>query len=263
MIGLPWWIPRMQPKAMRRAIAELDQIVDRILAARQQGSGKHDDLLSLLLAERDEETGEVLSNRQLRDQIMTIVFAGHETTANALAFTWYLLATHPEVEARLHDELDYVLGGRAPGYDDFSKLRYTRMVFEETLRLYPPAYVLGRSALREDVIGGVKVPKGTVISIYPYLLHRNPALWTDPERFDPERFAPEQASGRHRFAYMPFGGGPRICIGQGYAMVEAVVVIASVAQRFRFSVAAGRTVDPLGLLTLRPKDGVWVTAFPR
>jgi cytochrome P450 len=263
MLGLPSWIPRAGSRTMRRAIAELDQMVQRILVSRRQAGDNHDDLLSLLLAARDEETGDGLSDRQLRDEIMTIFLAGHETTANALAFTWYLLATHPEVDATLQQELDRVLGGRPPVYADVAQLRYTRMVFEETLRLYPPAFSLGRTAIGPDVVGGVKVPKGSIVSVSVYVTHRNPMLWPDPDRFDPERFAPERAAGRHRFAYFPFGGGPRICIGQGFAMAEALVVIANIAQRFRFSMAPGHTVQPIGLLTLRPKDGVWVTAAPR
>jgi cytochrome P450 len=263
MLGLPRWFPRAGAKPLHRAIAELDQMVQRILDSRRRSGEDGHDLLSMLLSARDEETGAGLSNRQLRDEIMTIFLAGHETTANALAFTWYLLATHPEVDARLHEELEHVLGGRTPTYADVAGLRYTRMVFEETMRLYPPAYAMSRTAIGPDVIGGVKVPSGAIITIYPYVTHRNPALWPDPERFDPERFAPERAAGRHRFAYLPFGGGPRICIGQGFAMTEAMIAIASVAQRFRFSLAPGHTVQPIGLLTLRPKNGVWVRAEPR
>jgi cytochrome P450 len=263
LLGLPGWIPRMRSRTKQRAIAELDKLVEHILASRRQEADENGDLLSLLLAARDEETGEALSHRQLRDEIMTIFLAGHETTANALAFTWYLLATHPEVDARLQEELTHVLDGRAPVYADVARLRYTRMIFEETLRLYPPAYQIGRTALGPDVIGGVTVPKGAVVTIHTYVTHRNPTLWPDPERFDPERFTPERSAGRHRFAYLPFGGGPRICIGQGFAMAEAVVVIASVAQRFRLSLVPGHSVQPVGLFTLRAKDGVWVTAAPR
>ena len=263
MLNVPSWIPRPGSRTKQHAIAELDKMVAQILQSRRQVGDRHSDLLSLLLAARDEETGEGLSDHQLRDEIMTIFLAGHETSANALAFTWYLLATHPDVEARLQQELTSVLNGRAPAYADIAQLRYTRMVFEETLRLYPPAYQLTRTAIGADVIGGVEIPRNAVITIYPYVTHRNPALWPDAERFDPERFAPENAAGRHRFAYLPFGGGPRICIGQTFAIAEAVVIIASIAQRFRFSLAPGHTVQPVGLFTLRPKDGVWVTATPR
>jgi len=245
------------------SLAELDEVVHRILASRRQSTETGDDLLALLLAARDEDTGTGLSDRLLRDEIMTIFLAGHETTANALAFTWYLLATHPEVDARLHAEIERILGGRAPTQADVAQLRYTRMVLEETMRLYPPAYSLSRTAIGADVIGGVTVPAGSIVVIYPYVTHRNPALWPDPERFDPDRFNPDRAAGRHRFAYLPFGGGPRICIGQGFAMTEAIIVIASIAQRYRFSLAPGHTVQPIGALTLRPKDGVWVYAVPR
>jgi cytochrome P450 len=263
MLGLPRWFPRTGSKLLYRAIAELDQVVNRILASRRQSGEAGEDLLSLLLSARDEETGAGLSDHQLRDEIMTIFLAGHETTANALAFTWYLLATHPDVDARLHGEIDRVLGGRTPAHADIAQLRYTRMVFEETMRLYPPAYSLSRTAIGPDVIGGVTVPPGAIINIYPYVTHRNPVLWPDPERFDPDRFDPHRAAGRHRFAYLPFGGGPRICIGQGFAMTEAIIVIASVAQRFRFSLAPGHTVQPIGALTLRPRGGVWVKAEAR
>jgi cytochrome P450 len=263
MLGLPRWIPRSGAKGLQRAITELDGMVQHVLTLRRRGEGEPDDLLSLLLAARDEETGEGLTDRQLRDEIMTIFLAGHETTANVLAFVWHMLTMHPEVEARVQDELAQVLGGRVPAYADIPRLRYTRMVFEETLRLYPPAYALSRTALGPDVIGGVTVPKGAVISIYPYIIHRNPVLWDDPDRFDPERFAPDRVVGRERFAFMPFGGGPRICIGQGFAMAEALVVMVSVLQRFRLSAVPGRVVEPIGLLTLRPKNGVWVTAAAR
>jgi cytochrome P450 len=263
LMGVPRWIPRPGSRPLKQAMTELDQIVRRIITSRRQDGGDRHDLVSLLLAARDEETGDGLSDRQLRDEIMTIFLAGHETTANTLAFTWYLLATHPEIDATLQQELERVLGGRPPVYADIPQLRYARMVLEETLRLYPPAYAIGRAATGPDVIGGVKVPKGAVITIYTYVTHRNPDLWRDPERFDPERFAPDRAAARHRFAYLPFGGGPRICIGQGFAMTEALIILASVAQRYRFSLAPGHTVQPIGLLTLRPKDGVWVTAAPR
>jgi cytochrome P450 len=263
LMGLPTWVPRPSSKTRARAMAELDKMVAQILQSRRRAADQRSDLLSLLLAARDEETGEGLTDQQLRDEIMTIFLAGHETTANALAFTWYLLASHPDVEARLQQELVTVLNGRPPEHADIARLRYTRMVFEETLRLYPPAYQIGRMAVAPDVIGGVTVPKGAFVTVYPYVTHRNPALWTDPDRFDPERFAPENAAGRHRFAYLPFGGGPRICIGQGFAVTEAVAIIALVAQRFRFTLDPGHTVQPIGLFTLRAKDGVWVTAAPR
>ena len=204
-----------------------------------------------------------MSDKQLRDEILTIFLAGHETTANALTWTWYLLARHPEAEARLHDELDRVLGGRPPCFADLAELKWTRMVLEEAMRLYPPAHTISRTALGEDRIGGVRVPRGASITISIYVTHRSPNIWPEPERFDPERFAPAAVAGRHRFAYLPFGGGPRICIGSSFAMAEAQVIIAAIAQRYRLRLAPGHVVEPIGLVTLRAKSGVWVTLEPR
>jgi cytochrome P450 len=263
LFGLPDWLPRRQPAAYRRAIAEFDALVARLLAERRADGIDRGDLLSMLLAARDPESGEGMSDKQLRDEILTIFLAGHETTANALSWTWYLLARHPEAEARLHDELDRVLGGRMPDFADLAELRWTRMVVEEAMRLYPPAHAIARTALGEDRIGGVRVPAGAVISISMYVTHRNPNLWPEPERFDPERFAPAAVARRHRFAYLPFGGGPRICIGNGFAVAEAQVIVAAIAQRYRLRLAAGHEVRPIARVTLRPKDGVWVTLEPR
>jgi cytochrome P450 len=176
-----------------------------------------------------------------------------------VSWTWYLLARNPEAEARLHDELDRVLGGRAPNADDLAKLKWTRMVIEEAMRLYPPAHTIMRTAIGEDRIGGVRVPPGALITISIYVTHRNPNLWPEPERFDPERFAPAAVARRHRFAYLPFGGGPRICIGSSFAIAEAQVIIAVIAQRYRLPLAPGRLVEPIGLVTLRPKTGLWIT----
>ena len=263
LFGFPEWVPRRQPKSYRAAIGAFEALVARLLAERRSAVAERGDLLSMLLAARDPETGEGMSDRQLRDEILTIFLAGHETTANALSWTWYLLAQHPEAEARLHAELDRVLGGRVPSYADLAELKWTRMVLEEAMRLYPPAHTIARTAIREDHIGGVRVPPGAVITIIIYALHRNPNLWCDPERFDPERFAPEAAAARHRFAYLPFGGGPRICIGNSFAMAEALVILATVAQRYRLRLAEGHAAEPIGLITLRPKHGIWVTLEPR
>ena len=237
LFGFPQWIPRLQPKPYRASKAAT--------------------------AARDAETGQGMSERQLRDEILTIFLAGHETTANALSWTWYLLAQNPQAEARLHEELDRVLDGRTPRFTDLAELKWTRMVIEEAMRLYPPAHTIARAAIGEDRIGGVRVPPGASISISMYVTHRNPNLWPAPERFDPERFAPAAVAGRHRFAYLPFGGGPRICIGNGFAMAEAQVILATVAQRYRLRLARNHAVEPIGLITLRPKHGLWVTLEPR
>ena len=263
LLGFPEWLPRRQPPAYRRVIAEFDAMVARLLTERRADGIDRGDLLSMLLAARDPETGEGMSDKQLRDEILTIFLAGHETTANALTWTWYLLARHPEAEARLHDELDRVLGGRPPSFADLAELKWTRMVIEEAMRLYPPAHTIARMAIGEDRIGGVRIPPGASITISIYVTHRNPNLWPEPERFDPERFAPAVGARRHRFAYLPFGGGPRICIGSSFALAEAQVIIAAIAQRYRLRLAPDRLVEPIGLVTLRPRTGVWMTLEPR
>ena len=261
--GLPKWLPRRNSSSYRAAVAAFDVLVARLIAERRAGGDDRDDLLSMLLAARDPDTGEGMSDKELRDEILTIFVAGHETTANALSWTWYLLAQHPEAEAKLHAELDRVLGGRAPNFADLAELKYTRMVFEEALRLYPPAHMIARTAVKQDYIGGVRVPAGASLFISIYTTHRNPTLWPEPERFDPERFAPEAVASRHRFAYLPFGGGPRICIGNSFAMVEAQVILATLAQRYRLRLAPGHEVEPVGLVTLRAKNGIWMTLESR
>ena len=263
MFGFPEFLPRPVPRAYRAAVAELDTIIEGFVAPRRADGQDRGDLLSMLLAARDPETGEGMTPTQLRDEVVTIFVAGHETTSNAMAWTGYLLAQHPEVAARVEAEVDAVLGGRPPTHDQLAALRYCRMVIEEAMRLYPPAHTISRTAVGPDRIGGVDIPAGAVITISPHATHRNPTLWPDPERFDPERFAPERGAGRHRFAYLPFGGGPRICIGNGFAMAEALVILATVAQRWRLALEAGRPVEPVALITLRPATGIWMRATRR
>lgn len=263
LFGFPQWLPRLRPPGFRQTIAEFETFVARLLAERRTDPTDHGDLLAMLLAARDPETGEGMTDKQLRDEILTIFMAGHETTANALSWVWYLLARHPDAEARLHEEVDRVLGGRAPGFADLAELKWTRMVIDEAMRLYPPAHGISRTAIGEDHIGGVRIPAGANISISMYVTHRNPNLWPEPERFDPERFTPEAVARRHRFAYMPFGGGPRVCIGNSFAIAEAQVIVAMIAQRFRLRLVADQVVEPVALITLRPKNGVLVTLEPR
>jgi cytochrome P450 len=263
LLGLPGWIPRLQPAAYRRAIAEFEALVARFLAERRSDGRDRGDLLSMLLAARDPETGEGMSDKQLRDEIITILLAGHETVANALTWTWYLLARHPQAEARLHQELDRVLGGRVPTFADLAELEWTSMVIDEAMRLYPPAHAISRTAIGEDRIGGMRVPAGAAVTINVFVTHRNPNLWEEPERFAPERFAPEAAARRHRFSYLPFGGGPRICIGNGLALVEAKAILATIAQRYRVRLVPDHVVEPIGRVTLRAKNGVQVTLEPR
>lgn len=263
LLNLPEWLPRLGPARARQAVGALDQAMTAIIAKRRAGETAANDLLSLLLAARDEETGEGMSDTMIRDEVATIFTAGHETTANGLAWTWYLLSLHPRERGALEAELESVLAGRSPIADDLPGLAYTRMVFDEAIRLYPPAHTLAREALDDDEILGHRIPKGSSIVISPWLLHRHKKLWIEPERFDPERFRPEAAAKRHRYAYIPFGGGPRICIGMGFALQEAILILATVAQRYRLRLAPGHRVEPVGLITLRPKGGLPMYLEPR
>jgi cytochrome P450 len=244
---------KLQFQAARR---QLDQVVYHIIIQRRQEAGERNDLLSMLLHARDEETGESMTDHDLHDEIITLLLAGHETTAVALSWAWYLLSKHHAVECRLHEELDSVLGGRIPTSDDLPQLPYARMVIEETIRLYPPVWSILRRAVENDEIGAYHVPAGTSIFISPYAMHRHPDFWEDPETFDPERFTPERSAGRPHFAYVPFGGGPRQCIGNTFALTEAQLVLATVAQRYRLRVDPASPVKPEALITLRPQGGL-------
>jgi len=194
---------------------------------------------------------------------MNLLIAGNETTAVALSWAWYLLHKHPEVERKLHGELEEVLGGRAPRFEDLPKLSYTHMVFREAMRLCPPGWIISRRPLEDDEIGGYLVPAGTTVLISPYVTHRNPDYWDKPEDFDPERFSPERSASRPEFAYLPFGGGPRKCIGEHFAMTEGLLILATVAQRYRLRLVPGYPVEPEPLVTLRPKRGVLVVLESR
>ena len=257
---LPERFPTPRNRRFVAARRTLDDIVLAIVEERRRSGEDTGDLLSMLLLARDEDTGEGMSDRQLRDEVMTLFLAVHETTAVALCWTWYLLSRHPEIEANLHDELAAVLGGRTPEMEDLPRLPYTRMVVDETLRLYPPAWGMGRQTKAADEIRGYEIPAKSVIGISQYVTHRHPEFWEDPERFDPERFTPERSAGRPHFAYFPFGGGPRQCIGNNFALMEAQLILATVAQHFRLRVVPGFPVVPHPLLTLRPRNGLLVTA---
>ena len=245
---------------IRPAVTTLNRIVHQIIATRRRDPEGHDDLLSMLLAARDEDSGESMTDQQLRNEVLTLFTAGQETTSNALAWTWYLLSTNPAVAQKLRDELTEILGGRAPTMEDIPRLRYTRMVLDESMRLYPPAWATSRNPVEDDEIGGYRIPKGSVVLLSPYLTHRHPAFWSDPERFDPERFTPERVAARHRFAYFPFGGGPHLCIGNTFALTEAMLVLATVAQRYHLELLRGHEVVPEALVTLRPRGGLPMTA---
>lgn len=262
-VPVPVWIPTPSNLRFRRALAEGDRVMLSTIKARRRAEIQNDDLLSLLLRARDEETGEGMSDEQLRAEVVTIIGAGHESTAVTLSWTWYLLSQHPEAEGRLHEELERELSGRTPTLEDLPRLRYTTMVVEEAMRLYPPAWALSRTAKRADTLGGYPVAAGSEALIIPYVTHRHPDFWDAPDEFSPERFTPERREARPRFSYIPFGAGPRLCIGQHFAMTEMLIIVATLAQRFRLRLAPGSTVTPDPSITLRPRDGVHMTLHER
>lgn len=262
-IGETFWSTKLEttlplPANRRfwRALNELDSVVYRIIAERRQTGRDEPDLLSMFLAARDDETGAGMTDRQLRDEVMTMLLAGHETTSLALSWTYYLLSQHPDVERGITDEVDRVIGSGRPSFSHVDRLTRIRQTLEESLRLYPPAWGFSRLSLGDDEVAGYRVPKGSIVFLIPFVIHRRPKLWPDPDRFDPDRFAPEQESARPRFAYIPFGGGPRGCIGNQFAMLEAQLIVASIAQRFRVELVPGQEIRPEPLITLRPKPGI-------
>jgi cytochrome P450 len=258
LMNLPRWLARLiSPMHAAGIFNEFDKSVDRLLNERGRApDAEPKDLLARLIAARDDETGGGMTAKEVRDQVVTIFMAGHETTAQALSWTWYLLSQHPAAEAKLHEELAAVLGGRTPRNDDLPNLRYTRMVIDEAMRLYPPAHTLSRAPLNADDVLGHRIPAGATVLIVPWMLHRKPSLWQRADRFEPERFAAERAASRPRFAYIPFGAGPRICIGAAFALAEATLILATIAQRYRLHLKPGFPVEPQGLITLRPRYGL-------
>jgi cytochrome P450 len=256
LLDLSERLPTPRNRRFQHALRRLDALVYRMIRERRQGGQSSGDLLSALLWARDRETGEGMSDGQLRDEVLTLFVAGHQTTASALAWTWVLLSTHPGVEHRLKAELIGVLGGRPPTYGDLPNLTYTRMVIEEALRLYPPTWITARTPKEDDEIGGYRIPANSVILLSPYVTQRHPTFWEDPEVFDPERFAPTRPADRPRYAYFPFGGGPRICIGKGFALMETQLIVAMVAQKYHLSLVPGYPVEPEPAITLHPRYGV-------
>ncbi len=256
----PAKVPTPRNRRYQAAVAELDRIVYGMIAGRRkavdQAGELVGDLLSLLMEARDEDTGEAMTDKQMRDELVTLLIAGHETTANALTWALYLLSIHPDVERRLHAEVDTVLSGRTPEADDLPNLEYTRMVVDETMRLYPPAWITNRMTVAEDEVCGYRIPKGATVSICPYVTHRLPEFWENPEGFDPERFTLDKVKARPMFAYFPFGGGPRMCIGKNFALTEAPLVLATIVQRCRLDLYPGHEVRKRPLVTLRPEGGL-------
>lgn len=246
----------------REALGTIRQIVNQVISERRFSDPGAADVLSLLLLAHDEESGYRMNDKQVSDQTLTLLLAGHETTAKTLGWTLYLLSEHSEVAERLHDEVHSVLGERVAAVDDLAHLPYTLMVIQEAMRLYPPIWLMSRVAIEDDEIGGYHIPARSLVTISPYVMHRHPSFWNDPERFEPERFAPERESQRLQFSYFPFSGGARQCIGKHFALVEAHLVLASIAQRFNLKLVAGHPVEPEALVTLRPHRGLPMTLHP-
>jgi cytochrome P450 len=263
LFALPEHWPTPRNHQMRQAQQLLDLFVRRIIEERRNNATDGNDLLSMLLEARDEATGEGMSDQPIRDEVRTFFISGYDSTSNALAWVWYVLAQHPHVEDQLYEELGTVLGGRIPSFEDLPKLPYLRMVIEETLRLYSPAWATGRTAVAEDWIDGFYIPAGAKVIISPYVTHRLPFLWSDPETFEPERFTPERSAGRHRCAYFPFGFGPRSCIGNNLAMLEAQLIVATVAQEYRLRLKPGHRVQAHPTLLMEPRYGIQVIAHSR
>jgi cytochrome P450 len=257
-------LPLPSNRRMQHAAARLDATIYRMIEERRASGEDRGDLLSMLLAARDVEgDGTGMSDRQLRDESMTIFLAGHETTANALTWTWYLLSQNPDVETRLHAEIDEVLGGELPTPADYPRLRYAEKVLAESMRLYPPAWTIGRQTLQKFPVGRYVIPAKSMVLMSQWVVHRDPRFYPEPDRFDPERWTPEARAARPKFSYFPFGGGARVCIGEGFAWTEGVLVLATLVQRWRFRLSPDARVVPQALITLRPRYGMPMIAESR
>ncbi|HKO41916.1 MAG TPA: cytochrome P450 [Pyrinomonadaceae bacterium] len=255
-------LPTSTHRSFNRDVDEIDAIVYRIIDERRRSGIDQGDLLSMLLAAHDED-GSQMTNRQLRDEVMTLFLAGHETTALTLSWAWYLIARNPEVERKFHEELDQVLSGRLPVAADMPRLKFTEKIAKESMRLYPPAYGLGRQAVEDCEIGGYRIRRGSQLFMFQWVTQRDPRFFPEPEQFKPERWTEEFTNSLPKYAYFPFGGGPRVCIGNYFAMMEIVLLMATIGQRFHFSVGEQRPVELLPAMSLRPKDGIPVTVETR
>jgi cytochrome P450 len=253
---VPMWIPLPRQMRFRRARAELQAVVDELVSRRSSSTTDREDVLSRLIISAGEEADPRVGRERLRDELVTLLLAGHETTASTLGWALHLIDQNPHVWQKLHDEATSVLSDRLPEYEDLHRLRYTSMVVEETMRLYPPVWLLPRKSLAPDEVGGYYVPAGADVVVTPYTLHRHPRFWADPERFDPERFDPATTSDRPRYAYIPFGAGPRFCVGNHLGLMEATFVIAMLARDLRLTMVPGYRVVPEPMLSLRVRGGL-------
>lgn len=253
----------LEGRRFQRALVDLKSVIDEMLEERSRQSDKGDDLVGLMLSARDEETGATMSREQIGDELMTFMLAGHETTSNALAWTWRRLSLNPGARDRLFEEVDTVLGDRIPDMDDMDRLPWTRACVEEAMRVDSPVWTVGRQALEEDEILGYRIPKNASIMVLISMIHRDPRIWPNPEGYDPARFLPETSKGRPRHAYMPFGAGRRVCVGSTFATVEATLLAAMISRRLRFDLPRGAEVEQEAVITLRPKDGLPMHVFHR
>lgn len=261
---LEWWFRLSGKTEQHRKMSDSAKaIVTELIRQRQQSAEEHDDLLQMLLDARYEDTGEGMSKQQLIDECLILFVAGHETTANALAWAWYLLSQHPEVIGKLRAEHEAVLAGRLPEFGDLPQLEYTLQVIEESLRLYPPAWITDRVGVEADEAAGISIPAGSMIAISIYGAHHAPALWEEPEQFRPERFSKENKARQHPYAYLPFGGGPRLCIGNNFALMEMQLILVQMLRRFDVQLAPCQEVSPQALITLRPKNGLRMLVHKR
>jgi cytochrome P450 len=257
-------LPLPSIRRFEKARGRLDATIYGLIRERRKSGKDTGDLLSMLLLAQDEEKNEGgMTDEQVRDEALTLFLAGHETTANALTWTWYLLSQHPDIERRLHAEIDTVLDGRAPELADVPELRYAEMILAEALRLYPPAWAIGRKAQGAFTLGGFEIPANSICIVSPYVVQHDARWFPDPEKFDPGRWTPEAREARPKFSYFPFGGGARVCIGERFAWMEGVILMAAIAQKWRFCLEPGQHVRPLPLITLRVKDGLRMIAEPR
>ncbi len=254
---MPLWVPTKINREYKKAIQRLDKVIYGIIEKRKNDTVKHEDMLGILMVARDADDGLGMTSHQVRDELMTIFLAGHETTANALSWALYAISKHPEIQAKLFNEVNSIIGQRTPKPEDFMKLQYTQNIIHETLRFYPPLYILSRDVTEDVTIGGYRFKKGDMILISSYVMQHNPEYFDQPESFIPERFENNFMKSLPAFAYFPFGGGPRVCIGNHFAMMEAVFVLACIAKRYRIKLAPDHhEVTPLPSLTLRPKNGL-------
>jgi cytochrome P450 len=253
---LPMWFPSKENMDFKNAVGVLDQVIYKLIKKRMANKEEgFNDLLSILMDSVDSETGEQMNSLQLRDEVMTLFIAGHETTANALMWLWLVLSQNDQIRIKMQEEVGAVLNGRKPTLEDIPKLKYLRQVIDELLRLYPPAWVIGRRNIEEDEIGGYYIPKGMNLLVMVYHIHRHPKLWKDPEVFDPERFSEENQKNIPKYAYLPFGGGPRMCIGNTFALTEMMVIVSMLVQKFNFNTDnVSLKMEPL--ITLRPAGDI-------